>query len=80
MSGSRDGGRKAAETNKKKYGKDFYANIGRKGGRKSHPETRYFAMHPEVAKNAGAKGGRTSRRGPAKDPRVPHIKDEWFTK
>lgn len=33
MSGSRDGGRKAAETNKKKYGKDFYANIGRKGGK-----------------------------------------------
>ena len=80
MSGSRDGGRKAAETNKKKYGKDFYANIGRKGGRKSHPETRYFAMHPEVAKNAGAKGGRTSRRGPAKNTRTPHIKDEWFTK
>lgn len=80
MSGSREGGRKAAETNKKKYGKDFYANIGRKGGRKSHPETRYFAMHPEVAKNAGAKGGRTSRRGPAKDTRAPHIKDEWFTK
>lgn len=80
MSGSREGGRKAAATNKKKYGKDFYANIGRKGGRKSHPETRYFAMHPEVAKNAGAKGGRTSKRGPAKDTRAPHIKDEWFTK
>ena len=80
MSGSRDGGRKAAETNKKKYGKDFYANIGRKGGRKSHPETRYFAMHPEVAKSAGTKGGKRSKRGPAKDPRAPHIKDEWLTK
>lgn len=80
MSGSRESGRKAAATNKAKYGKDFYANIGRKGGRKSHPETRYFAMHPEVAKIAGAKGGRTSRRGPAKDKRAPHIKDEWFTK
>lgn len=79
MSGSREGGRKAAATNKEKYGKDFYANIGRKGGRKSHPETRYFTMHPEVAKNAGAKGGRASRRGPAKDTRAPHIKDEWFT-
>ena len=79
MSGSRDGGRKAAETNKKKYGKDFYANIGRKGGSKSHPETRYFAMHPEVAKNAGAKGGKRSKRGPAKNTRTPHIKDEWFT-
>lgn len=80
MSGSREGGIRAAETNKKKYGKDFYANIGRKGGRKSHPETRYFAMHPEIAKTAGAKGGKRSKRGPAKDTRVPHIKDEWFTK
>lgn len=80
MSGSRESGRKAAETNKKKYGKDFYANIGRKGGSKSHPETRYFAMHPEVAKNAGAKGGAISRRGSTKDIRAPHIKDEWFAK
>lgn len=36
MSGSREGGIRAAETNKKKYGKDFYANIGRKGGKNGH--------------------------------------------
>ena len=65
MAGNKAGGLKAAKTNKERYGEDWYARIGRKGGRKSHPATRYFAMHPEVAKNAGAKGGRISRRGKA---------------
>lgn len=87
MSGSRDGGRKAAATNKEKYGKDFYANIGRKGGKRSRNGG--FASEkpgkdgltgPERAKIAGTKGGKRSKRGPAKDPRVPHIKDEWLTK
>ena len=32
MPGTLEGGRKAAATNKAKYGADFYANIGRKGG------------------------------------------------
>lgn len=65
MAGTKAGGKKAAETNKKIHGANFYAEIGRKGGRKSHPETRYFAMHPEVAKSAGTKGGLKSRRGKA---------------
>ena len=65
MAGTTAGGKKAAATNKKNHGANFYAEIGRKGGKKSHPATRYFAMHPEVAKNAGAKGGRISRRGKA---------------
>ena len=33
MAGTKAGGQKAAATNKNKYGKDFYAEIGRKGGR-----------------------------------------------
>ena len=53
MAGTKAGGKKAAETNKKLHGANFYAEIGRKGGKKSHPATRYFAMHPEVAKTAG---------------------------
>ena len=36
MPGTIEGGRKAAATNKKKYGKEFYANIGRKGGKNGH--------------------------------------------
>ena len=66
MSGTLEGGRKAAATNKAKYGKEFYANIGRKGGSKSHPETRPFALNPELAKRCGRNGGKKSKRGPAK--------------
>lgn len=69
MAGTRAGGRKASVTNKKKYGDDFYRNIGRQGGSKSHPETRAFATNPELAKAAGAKGGKNSKRGPARKPR-----------
>lgn len=62
MAGTKAGGQKAAATNKSKYGKDFYAEIGRKGGRNGH--TGGFAANPELAKIAGAKGGRISKRGP----------------
>ena len=64
MSGNRNGGAKAAATNKKRYGDDFYAKIGAKGGRNGH--TGGFASNRELARIAGAKGGRISRRGPAK--------------
>ncbi len=64
MAGTKKGGLKAAATNKKKYGADFYANIGRKGGKNG--TTGGFAANPELAKKAGAKGGRISRRGKAK--------------
>lgn len=63
MSGTKAGGQKAAATNKAKYGKEFYANIGRKGGRNGH--TGGFAADPELARIAGAKGGKKSKRGPA---------------
>lgn len=64
MAGTKAGGRKAAITNKMKYGRDFYQEIGRKGGRNGHLGG--FAANPELAKIAGAKGGRKSKRGPAK--------------
>ena len=64
MAGTKIGGQKAAETNKAKHGPDFYAQIGRKGGRNGH--TGGFAANPELAKIAGAKGGRKSKRGKAK--------------
>ena len=64
MAGTKAGGLKAAATNKAKYGKEFYANIGRKCGQNGH--TGGFAANPALAKIAGAKGGRISRRGPAK--------------
>ncbi len=64
MAGTKLGGKKAALTNKAKYGDKFYANIGRIGGRNGH--TGGFAANPELARRAGAKGGKISKRGKAK--------------
>lgn len=64
MAGTIEGGRKARETNYLKYGREFYQEIGRRGGRNGH--TGGFAANPELARIAGAKGGRLSKRGPAK--------------
>lgn len=66
MSGTIIGGRKAAKTNKKLYGKGFYKRIGRKGGQNGH--TGGFAANPELARIAGRKGGHKSRRGGTYDP------------
>lgn len=64
MSGTRFGGKKCAETNKKKYGKDFYRNIGRKGGisPKRQGPRGFALMTPEKRREAGAKGGRNGVR------------------
>lgn len=60
MAGTKAGGQKAAQTNKTRHGADFYARIGEKGGRLGH--TGGFAANRELARQAGAKGGRISRR------------------
>lgn len=64
MAGTKEGGKKAAATNKARHGKDFYARIGAKGGKVG--TTGGFAANRELARIAGAKGGRISRRGKAK--------------
>lgn len=64
MAGTKEGGKKAAATNKARHGANFYANIGRIGGQKGH--TGGFASNPELAKKCGAIGGKISRRGPSK--------------
>lgn len=69
MSGTKEGGRKAAETNKKRHGEGFYAKIGKKGGQNSH--TGGFASFVvgkdgltgrERARLVGAIGGFKSKR------------------
>lgn len=63
MAGTKAGGQAAAATNKKKYGSDFYAKIGAKGGKNGH--TGGFAAGDagrERARKYGAVGGRISRR------------------
>lgn len=75
MAGTKDGGKAAAETNKIRYGKDFYARIGAIGGKKgntggfatqsdcTNPNCGYpFDMSHRVAQCAGYKGGTISRR------------------
>lgn len=60
MAGTKAGGQKAAATNKAKYGSEFYAKIGATGGKKGR--TGGFYANRELARIAGAKGGRISRR------------------
>ena len=60
MAGTKTGGKTAAATNKAKYGADFYARIGAMGGKKGR--TGGFYANRDLARVAGAKGGRISRR------------------
>lgn len=69
MAGTVSGGKKAAQKNITLHGKDFYREIGRKGGKRSTAGG--FASQKvgkdgltglERAKIAGAKGGRKSKR------------------
>ena len=69
MSGTKAGGKAAASTNKTKYGTDFYARIGAKGG--ALGRSGGFASNKvgedgltgrQRAAIAGANGGRISRR------------------
>lgn len=60
MAGTIKGGRAAAKTNKTRHGSDFYARIGAKGGQNG--KTGGFAANRDLARKAGAIGGRISRR------------------
>jgi hypothetical protein len=73
MSGTKDGGKKAAAAN---IANDplFYQKIGSKGGKNGH--TGGFAANRELARIAGAKGGRTSRRTGVKNRVVPKINQD----
>lgn len=55
---TREGALKAKETIRKKYGEDYYATIGRKGGQTS--TTGGFYANRELARIAGRKGGLAS--------------------
>lgn len=47
---------------KQLYGDDFYRKIGSKGGQQKPCKPRGFAANLALARIAGAKGGRVSRR------------------
>lgn len=71
MAGTKQGGIRAAATNKKRYGKDFYKRIGSKGGSVADIEKGFASFTVggdgltgrERARVAGSKGGRISRKG-----------------
>ena len=69
MAGTRAGGLAAAKANKEND-PDFYKKIGSIGGRKTADSGKLykvgFASNRELARSAGAKGGRISIRGKAK--------------
>lgn len=66
MSGTKLGGQRAAATNKKKYGDDFYAKVGAIGGKNgttggfAYSKANGLDWHIE----AGRKGGTISKRVP----------------
>ena len=63
MAGTKNGGKAAAKKElrtKLSIGTDFYSKIGSMGGKKGR--TGGFFANRELARKAGAKGGRISRR------------------
>lgn len=54
MAGTKEGGKKAAITNRQRYGIDFYRQIGHKGGTISQGGG--FAQVPGLASEAGRRG------------------------
>lgn len=60
MAGTKAGGILARNSNYARHGRDFYKRIGAKGG--ANGNTGGFAANRELARTAGAKGGRISRR------------------
>ena len=61
---TKKGGIKVRKTIEEKYGKDFWSKIGRKGGKAGGMKG--FALNPELAREAGRKGGKISKRGKAR--------------
>lgn len=66
IAGTKAGGRKAAATNKEKYGDDYYVKMGAKGGSVSGIAKGWALQSPEKRREAGRRGGKLSRRGRAK--------------
>lgn len=65
MSGTVVGGKRAAESNKARYGEDFYNKIGVKGGtgnRGNRADKGFGSMSKEKISAAGRKGGLNSKR------------------
>ena len=62
------GGKLAALNNIKRHGADYYSKLGSRGGSKGKADgvIKGFDANRELARRAGAEGGRISKRGPAR--------------
>ena len=79
MPGTKAAGKKAAATNLERHGRNFYRRIGAMGGSRTDTKPKGFAANPELAREAGRKGGKISKRGPAKRfsaDKIAKIKEE----
>lgn len=74
MAGTKAGGKKAAATNKEKYGSEFYANIGRKGGTISR---RGPAKYPHLTKTDATVRSAAERRRLKAEIRALEAEEEW---
>lgn len=61
MAGTVKGGKKAAETNRLKFGADFYSRLGKLGGKSKNPK-KGFGTHRDMAPIMGKRGGHISKR------------------
>ena len=64
MAGTKEGGMRAAQKNKERD-PDFYFKIGQKGGKTRTPNSHLkgYGSRPDLASEAGRRGGTNSRRG-----------------
>lgn len=65
MAGTKSGGLKSVETNKRLYGDDFYKRQGAKGGLKGNKDGAikgFAAATPEQRREWGSMGGKISKR------------------
>jgi general stress protein YciG len=60
-----EGAKQAAQTAKELHGVNHHKRIGFMGGKRSK-NTGFAALPREAAQEAGRKGGKKSKRGPAK--------------
>ena len=81
MAGNSDGGKRAAATIRARYGRNFYVAIGTEGGKKgklggfaSTKVGKDGLTGAQRAKQAGALGGKISRRGKATAVRRINVK------
>lgn len=62
MAGNKEGGKKAAATNRAKYGADFYAKIGEQSWKDpKRSRATGFALNKQLAVEAGRKGGKKTK-------------------